>query len=95
MLQTNPDPVDRHWPTIGLGVGPGETIEHPELLPGMVAAEPQPPCDICPVAGGGDPTLCMAPHCRRDDFERRPARGPAEVGPRPDAPVKTRRRRAE
>lgn len=91
MKQTNPDPVERYWPTLGLGVGPGETIDHPEPLPGMVPAEAPARCDICP----DDPTMCLAPHCRRDDFERRPASGPAEVGPRPDAaPARKPRRRA-
>lgn len=40
MRQTNPDNVERMWPTLGLGAGPGETIDHPVLLPGMVAQGP-------------------------------------------------------
>lgn len=40
MLQTNPDNVERVWPTLGMGVGPGETIDHPVLLPGMLPVAP-------------------------------------------------------
>lgn len=40
MRQQNPDPVERYWPTLGMGVGPEEIIDHPVLLPGMLPVGP-------------------------------------------------------
>lgn len=57
MLQSNPDPVDRYWPTLGLGVGGYESLDHPVLLPGMVAETP----DASPDLSAGDKTAAPSP----------------------------------